>query len=928
MDITNSEYNEIKNWIMTQFREHRNWDDVRNIKIYEDLPIDFAMKVDIVGKNNSLKGLTEPIWYQLIENQIELYESTQVIKLDSDIKSEASISNERASAWQLYRKGLEGKGFSVKSIYSIEKSSIEILRSLSMDNVQSDELPVKGLVVGNVQSGKTANMAGLMAMAADLGFNYFIVLSGVIENLRQQTSARLYKDMTYSGRGNLHWIQVDNPSISSRAVGQDISNFNLGEGDKDRYFTVALKNSSRLKKLFQWLTQDKNKAKQLKILIIDDEADQASINTKKIEEEDSTRINQLIRDIVDFKGFKAMNYIAYTATPFANILNDTHEDSLYPKDFITLLEPSEDYIGPQEIFGLTEPDTSPKIPIYRRVNNADRNVVRDIQKGKTTDDLPESFIQSIHWFLISVAAMRELNYRKPISMLVHTSFQTDHHQIVSDKISEYLRYLQKNFEQILPSIKDLYLNEQDEFSRDSFLKEMKDYSAKEKVPEYPSWHLVEEQLIKIFTLPEIDYVSNIPIGELGEPIYHNGIHIAIDNSRAVASDQIIRLVYPEREQDIAPAFIVVGGNTLSRGLTLEGLTTTYFLRSTSQADTLMQMGRWFGYRKGYEIFPRVWLDHQSCDRFIFLSQMDEELKEEIKDFAERGQTPSDYAPAVKYSPDRELIKVTANNKMQSARPIEFDFAGFNSQTTYFENSEEILVHNLEETKNFLNSLDSPKLNSKYMIWRDVEIDLVKDFLQKYEVYPNATKMASLPALIEWAETNKVAIDKWSVVFVSKGVVEETKIQDTNESNYWNIHGYSPSSITRSKLVDLRNGEVAGIGVLRSPSDLLSDIDKDLPEKERKDVKIKTIKNLRELHGYGSVPQLLIYKVDKNSTPTNFKKENKESSQRSPLDFKEDIIGINIMLPGKTVNGVHVKRISAKLKIKDDLIDEEHEEVLD
>lgn len=926
MDISDAKYNEIKNSIMKEYRKYKKWDDVRKLKIYEPYPIDFAMKVSMFGSTNGLDHLTVPIWNQLIENQKKLRDSTQVIKMDDGVKSEAKISNDSLSAWQLYRKRLEEKGFSNKSIYSIEKSSIEVLRSMSMDNIQRDELPIKGLVVGDVQSGKTANMAGLMAMAADIGFNYFIILSGVIESLRQQTSARLYQDMTYSGKGNLHWNQVDKPSIGSQKVGQNISNFNLGEGDKDRYFTVTLKNSSRLEKLYRWLIQDKNKAKQLKILIIDDEADQASVNTKKIEEEDSTRINELIRKIVDYKGFKAMNYIAYTATPFANILNDTDESSLYPKDFITLLEPSEDYIGPQEIFGLTEPDTRPKIPIYRRINGVDRDIVRDIQKGTVSSYLPESFVNSIHWFLLTVAAMRVLNYKKPISMLVHTSFKTQAHQIIADKISEYLLYLRKNFNQILPSIKELYLNEKEEFSRDAFLNEMKDYSSKEKVPDYPSWQLVEEQLIKILTLPEMDYVSNIPIGELGEPIYHRGIHIAIDNSRAVANDQIIRLVYPECEQKVAPAFIVVGGNTLSRGLTLEGLTTTYFLRTTDQADTLMQMGRWFGFRKGYEIFPRVWLDHASYERFIFLSQMDEELKEEIRDFSERGQTPSDYAPAVKYSPDRALIRVTANNKMQSARPIEFDFTGFNSQTTYFENDEEILMHNQDETKKFLNSLNSPQVNSKYMIWRDVDIDSVKNFLQEYSVYPNASKMASLPALLEWAEENKVAIDKWSVVLVSKGKVKETKIQDAHEATYWNIQGYSPRSITRSKLIDIRDGEVAAIGVLRSPSDLISDIDKDLPEKEKKDVTIKTIKNLREIHGYGTVPQLLIYKIDKNSTPSSHKTDNDVSSQRSPLNFKEDIIGINIMLPGKVINGTHVKKISAKLKIKEDInIQDEFEE---
>ena len=192
--------------------------------------------------------------------------------------------------------------------------------------------------MGNVQSGKTANMAGLMAMVADNGFNYFIVLSGVIENLRKQTANRLYNDLKYSKVKTLiQWNRIDNPTTRSNDAKFSISNFNLRNDSKEKYFTVCLK-QRKINKSFNWLKSDTNKAKQLKILVIDDEADQASINTKDIEEDTST-INKLIKDIVNDKEFLAMNYISYTRTPYANVLNETADSSLYPKDFITLLEP-------------------------------------------------------------------------------------------------------------------------------------------------------------------------------------------------------------------------------------------------------------------------------------------------------------------------------------------------------------------------------------------------------------------------------------------------------------------------------------------------------------------------------------------------------------------------------------------------------------
>lgn len=173
-------------------------------------------------------------------------------------------------------------------------------------------------------------MAGLMAQAADNGFNYFIILSGVIENLREQTSHRLYSDMKGDGTSSIQWNLVDNPRLNSNKVEHDMSKFNLGSNTKDRYFTVCLKNRGRLESLIKWLTNDKNKAKQLKILVIDDEADQASINTKNIDENVST-INKLIKTLVNNDDFLAMNYISYTATPYANVLNETSKNSLYLK---------------------------------------------------------------------------------------------------------------------------------------------------------------------------------------------------------------------------------------------------------------------------------------------------------------------------------------------------------------------------------------------------------------------------------------------------------------------------------------------------------------------------------------------------------------------------------------------------------------------
>lgn len=924
MNIHDSKYSRVKHFIESQYDVCQDWKQVRMLSVFSgDMTVAQALSRVVCPLNGlTADELTESIWNKIIDFLEKRDKEIHVVKLGKTLKSDASIPQEDYSAWQLYRKKLIGQNWSEDSINNIKKSSFEILQNLSMKTV--DDGPIKGLVIGNVQSGKTANMAGLMAMAADNGFNYFIILSGVIENLRQQTSTRLYSDMNSSGHGNLHWHQVDKPSLKSKLPEHDISKFNLGANDKDRYFTVSLKNKGRLNSFINWLFSDSNKAKQLKVLVIDDEADQASINTNKIEEEESTAINNCIKKLVNTTKVKGMNYISYTATPYANVLNEVSEDSLYPKDFIVLLEPSDDYIGPKQLFGTELPEMSPFIDVVREISDRDEKIVKDIQEGNIVQQLPLSFVKSIHWFILTVGAMRAIDYHKPISMLIHTSFKISHHKNVSKKVNEYLRYMKTNYKEIAPQLREMYEDESLDFKRSYFLDGLKNYSTPDEVPDYPEWEIIERYIERLFRLPEDEFVSPINIGEEGQPVYHKGIHLAVDNSQSKAENQIMRLVYPTKKQmpNIAPAFIVVGGNTLSRGLTLEGLTTTYFLRTTNQADTLMQMGRWFGYRKGYEIFPRVWLDRLALERFQFLSQMNEELRDEIGVYAEKGLTPSDYAPRVKNSSNYKLIRITSNNKMQVAEAKEYDFAGFNTQTIYFENSIEKLENNLSQTKLFLNGLSLPEVTNNRLIWRDVNVGQIKQFLESYEVCNSDTKMSSLPALIEWAEKNSDQLSKWSVILSSVSDVVDTKGEDAS----WNIHGYSPKTVKRTKLKNRSEGDVISIGALRTPADLLADISENLTGEEKKVAKPSEIQAVREKYGYGKVPQLVIYRIDKDErTEEEYLNENPKRGNRSPLNFSAEPIGINIMIPGEFKGGNLTTYISAPIDIDKQNVQESYYE---
>ncbi len=917
MELNDIKYDGIKNYINSLYNTHKNWDYIRSCKMIGQFDEDFIFDQLLPGMwNLKTDEINKDIWNALIDEIIERDKETNITKLGKHIWNDAVIPASEHSAWQLYKSNLERKGLSDKSIKNIEKSSFSILQQLSMDT--KDSGPIKGLVIGNVQSGKTANMAGLMAMAADNGFNYFIILSGVIENLRQQTATRLYEDMNTSGYSNLEWKQIDKPSVKSRIPEHNISKFNLSLKDRTKYFTVTLKNKKRLESLIKWLTYDKNKAEQLRILIIDDEADQASVNTKDIEEEDQTAINHLIRQLVNNNTFAGMNYISYTATPYANILNETDVDSLYPKDFIVALEPSEDYIGPKQIFGVEEPETSAVVDITRVISDEDALAVRELQKDEADYGIPESFKKSVNWFVLTVAAMRALDYNKPISMLVHTSFKIVHHKVIAENIESYLRYLKHNISTTMPELRELYENETVDFKRSFFLKGMNNYSSPDEVPDYPSFEAIKPYLERLFRLEDKEFVSHIPIGEEGEPAYHKGFHLAIDNSQSRADDQIVRLMYPKKNQmpNVAPAFIVVGGNTLSRGLTIEGLTSTFFLRTTNQADTLMQMGRWFGYRKGYEIFPRVWMERLAYERFQFLAQMNEELREEIEQYSTFGWTPTDYAPKVKNSVNNKLIRITSSNKMQKAKDAEYDFNGFNSQTIYFENNEQKLKDNLSLTKQFLNGLDEPEISKNHMIWRNVRKKDVKKFLKNYIVCEKDIKMSCLKALTQWIDKNEEYIADWNVIYATKGPLSRSSQKNSD----WEIHGYQPKASTRTRLIKNSTDEITSIGSLRTPSDLLADI----IDNEKTTADHSEIQYIREKSGYGNVPQLIIYKIDKdNRTPEEYKEITKGNKpNREPLNFPADIIGINVMIPGSTNRDNMVKYVTAQIDVKNEPIDEE------
>ena len=545
------------------------------------------------------------------------------------------------SSWQLYKKTLEKNHFSDLSIERIEKSSQRIISQLSDKTKQED--PVRGMVVGNVQSGKTASMAGVISMAADYGYNFFIVLTGTIDSLREQTQKRLIKDLKQPGE-NVFMPLYDlapNCEYSYR-----LENLNLGANDNIRYLYVCLKNTTRLDNLLAWINSNQQVKKNLKIVLLDDEADQASINTANMDEDEITRINNQIKALTFSRNKKmiksgvfdyetnaepygAMNYIGYTATPYANFLNEANDKSLYPTNFISTLISPEEYIGPQQIFGID--DVNDGLPIINIIEDPEIKAVNK-KLSKEFDDLNKyELSKALAWFICTVACFRHWELKQPASMLIHTSQKIVDHSAVAEIVESIVKQFKKPIG--ISFIKTVYEAQKKKLNKEKFLEVMTEFPKDRVIKDYPDFERIKPYIEELIALQ----TKHISLSEDGTKLeYTKGLHLCIDNCKNGGADEegnVLRIIYPDKINyadilDYSPAFIVVGGSTLSRGLTLEGLTTSYFIRSTGAADTLMQMGRWFGFRRNYELLERIWLSNKAKTQFEFLTILDYDLREE------------------------------------------------------------------------------------------------------------------------------------------------------------------------------------------------------------------------------------------------------------------------------------------------------------
>jgi hypothetical protein len=639
-------------------------------------------------------------------------------------------------------------------VQSLSDVGERILGHLQDPLSEGDAWNRRGLVIGHVQSGKTANYLGVIAKAADAGYKFIIVIAGIHNNLRKQTQERV--DEGFIGRSSDPedrktigvGLDGDYPHpVTLTNINDDFSKRTAAEGgwkindfSKPIIFVIK-KNTKTLEALHKWLKELNAKGdgqiRDVPMLMIDDEADNASINTNK-PDLDPTRTNAMLRRIL--KLFAKSCYVGYTATPFANIFinpdayeEDVHEE-LFPRDFIYSLDAPTTYFGPDKVF--LNDDSSDRI--LERITDAEEYLPLTHKREDPVADLPPGLYRAVDEFVVA-RAIRNLRGQtnKHCSMLINVSRFVPVQRTVRDFLSVYEKKLRE-------AVKANYAMPEKSSSQNQYMKALRAVFDEEYAVDCGlSWDEVKAALFGAF----------------------EHLRLFVVNSK---TDEA--LDFRKYEKDgIGLTAIAIGGLSLSRGLTIEGLTISYMYRNTAMYDTLMQMGRWFGYRPGYEDLCRVHLSPDSIDWYAHIANAADELRQQIKRMRRDGMSPKQFGLYVMAHPDSLLV--TARNKMRAGKKIivNQNFSGQLIESTWLSLDPETSTRN--ETliaaawKDGFGGVKAEE-TEKGWVFKNVAIAAVEDFLNRFEVHTRFSGRRS--AAVEYLQALEKQYPHADVLFISKG----------------------------------------------------------------------------------------------------------------------------------------------------------------
>lgn len=707
--------------------------------------------------------------------------------------------------WTTYQRYLrDHRRWHDDAILNLENSTRAIIEYLA-DPESPESYASRGLVMGYVQSGKTANFLGVVARAADAGYRLIIVLAGTWNILRNQTQRRFDKELlgkqllnndeTYTERppadwdefldhgsdpaakGHYIWQRLTRPDIDFRGLRAAIDHLEFERVDKSvplynpanlhslpAKLLVIKKHSTVLRRLVKDLKLLRTQLTDLPALIIDDESDQAGVNTadptkkKKPDsaEKERSRTNERIVELLGL--FPRGQYVGYTATPYANALIDADDpEDLFPKDFIVSLDRPRGYMGISDFFDpetdyddLDKEDYSqPEVALIRRVSAV---------VGKDDPDLRKALLSYVLAGAIKLYrhAKDPDRYKagdfKHHTMLVHTSHQTGEHESLAQRVKELWDGCALNGPKGRAELKRLW---QEDYERVCLAS-----GSGDLIP--PSF----DDLI-------VHLSEAIKRIELGQKIF-----LVLNSESADAPDFSAAPVWK----------VILGGNKLSRGYTIEGLTVSYYRRVAGAADTLMQMGRWFGFRPGYRDLVRVFLGVKDGRQgntdlvalFKEICRMEERFRQELKRYVRRPGvkrvTPKDIRPLITVFGS---LPPTAANKRLSATVISRNFGEQFSMLTRAPTKEPAMGENIAAFTSLVSnsvSLKRQKLGGMSAKNEPIDVDAVLfeatnesviTFLEKYHwleadfKYPDRPPDVSLQ--IEFLQNEDHGITSWLIV---------------------------------------------------------------------------------------------------------------------------------------------------------------------
>lgn len=613
------------------------------------------------------------------------------------------------------------RGWNRSVVDTLAETSLDLVERIPQPNA-APKFQQRGLVIGYIQSGKTAAMAALIARAADQGFKLFIVLAGLMNDLRSQTQKRLDQEVTGQSEDLLKDAPfvVHDPTAAKwgRLTNRGLSgDFQAGTHNDLNPLTPKLavikKNVAVMNRFTQWLRKSPVPLDQLPALVIDDEADQASINTNygKLSEDgdeyDPSKTNQAIRDLL--KTLPKCVYVGFTATPFANVLIDaTVEEDLYPRDFIAGLPEPVGYFGPRQLFGLSMSATtlSPDAPeasaldVIRTLEPEQLKELEELSPGK---ECPQVLADALLAFVLSSSARLARGHdHHHFTMFVHPSQSTLDHDVFASAI-------RKEIEMLKIAV--------------GKPKQLPDTAKRAR----KLWN--EDFVARTKSEPaDFDIVWK----------FAKGVVEAID---------LKVLNYNTKEEldysDPPKRYVVVGGNRLSRGLTLEGLSLSFFTRDTNFYDTLLQMGRWFGYRPGYVDLTRIYVEGTMARQFSDLARVELELRADIAKYAKKPDppTPLELMPRIRSHP---ALAVTSRLKMGAGRTVNISFRDTDQQTVSFPVSiPNALRNNEAAAKGLVQSMGRPNVivtDEGMHVWKDRKASEIIAFLQAYTFSKDAPEV--------------------------------------------------------------------------------------------------------------------------------------------------------------------------------------------